>query len=175
MLLAPRKPKITVFTKVFTKFFSLGSKNHGIYSIFWTVPSKNTGTYPVFIMFQEIFFSMHESQNPCKLITFNYSVGGLGGGPKMNSNLLNNQGWPPSPLLVESKSQGKPTGATFRDDAALSKTFKNHSNITPIGVAKSCGTYRCCFQNHGQGRSSSVGSIGSSGASGPRQDPEPWT
>ena len=64
MLLAPRKPKITVFTKVFTKLFALGSKSHGIYSIFWTVPSKNTGTYPVFIMFQEIFFPCMSHKTP---------------------------------------------------------------------------------------------------------------
>ena len=63
--------------------------------LFWTAPSKNTCIYPVFIMLQEV-------NVPCKghKTPVDYNVLGLlsrvsggveGGGPKMNSNLLNNQ------------------------------------------------------------------------------------
>ena len=99
----------------------LGSKNHCIYSVVWTAPSKNTGICAFFIMLQEVICPCKSHKTPV-----NYSIWGLlfcrvrwgrggGGAPKVYSNLLNSQAAGLATLPFTSKTQGSPTGATFRD------------------------------------------------------------
>ena len=114
--MAGRKSKTTVFTMCFAS----GSKNHGVYNVVWPANSKKNGIYAGFTMLQDVvsISEKDKSVNYNVLCLLLGCVGGAGqGGTEMASNLLINQvaGLAALPFTSSSKTQGSPTGATFRD------------------------------------------------------------